>query len=552
MRLRSVFIRKDVGYYILIYLSVIIIYSLIFIILMERFENKQPDFLTGLYWVITMMTTTGLGDIFFVSNQGRIFTIVVEITGVIMVFALMFPLIITPWLENRIKSATIDNPPEKIKDHVIICGCNALVESLIDDLQKKSIPFVIIDTDDRIIKTLAAKDIFCIFGNPSDATTLKQASIGSARFLIANRKDEENADIVLTASKITRGKIIALVEDMKMARYLEYAGANHVISPKQMLGISFGKKAAVPWSSELLGTVEVLGDLKIAELSISHNPEIVNRPLRESKIRKLTGATIIALWQDGELLMNPPPDTILRENSMLVALGSEEQLRACSNFTAGCRSLNSGKHIIIAGYGDVGRQVAKILRSQNIPYIVVDKKALGDEKQVIGDAADETSLEKANINSASILVVTLNDDSSNIYTTLIARKMNPDLHIIVRANLESSISKLYRAGADYVLSLSRIGGKMLTKLIEEGKLPDEGTLFAEKIRVYKAKAKALSGKTISDSLIRPATGCTVIGIEKEGKFIANPDPKTIITRDSTLIVIGTEEQVGNFEKKFNA
>jgi Trk K+ transport system NAD-binding subunit len=98
---------------------------------------------------------------------------------------------------------------------------------------------------------------------------------------------------------------------------------------------------------------------------------------------------------------------------------------------------------------------------------------------VVSDAASEEALEKAGILNASMLVATLNNDSENIkiYTALIARKPNPDIQIIARANLESSIDKLYRAGADYVLSLSSIGAKMLMKLIEEEKLIDEKAIM---------------------------------------------------------------------------
>lgn len=541
---------KALGY-LLLYISVVFIYSFIFISLMEQYEGKSYDLPTAIYWVITIMSTTGLGDIYFTTHIGHAFTTVVEITGVILIFALMFPLIITPWLENRIKLMPIGNPPKRIKDHVVICGYNALVESLIAELQKMQRQFVLIDSSESVIKTLAMKNMFCVYGDASEENTLKQAFIEDARVLIANKRDEENAHIVLTASKIAKAEIVALVEDMKLARYLEYAGANRVISPKQILGINLGKKAAMPWTQELLDAVDVLGDLKIAEFPVYQNPEIVNKTLRDSKIREETGVTIIAIWQDGELILNPHPETILKGNSMIVALGRSDQLRFCSKFT-GCRPVSRGKHIIVAGHGDVGKQVARILRNAAIPYIVVDKKPQLDQKHVIGDSASEEVLQRADILNASMLVVTLNNDSENIYTTLIARKLNPEIQIIARANLESSVDKLYRAGADYVLSLSMIGAKMLIKLIEEKKLIDETAIMMERIGVFKSRAAetSLVGKKIEDSMIRASTGCTVIGIEKGDRFISNPEPQTLITGDSTLILIGTEEQIQKYEKKF--
>jgi len=122
-----------------------------------------------------------------------------------------------------------------MKDHIIICGYNQLIETLIDELAEQDLLFVI-DEEEELIRELSYKDIPCILGVTSDKETLINAGIEKTRLIIANKSDEKNANIVLTAREFQHLNIIAIVEDSSNSKYLKYAGADTVVSPKSMFG----------------------------------------------------------------------------------------------------------------------------------------------------------------------------------------------------------------------------------------------------------------------------------------------------------------------------
>jgi Trk K+ transport system NAD-binding subunit len=190
-----------------------------------------------------------------------------------------------------------------------------------------------------------------------------------------------------------------------------------------------------------------------------------------------------------------------------------------------------------------------VLRSNGIEHIIIDKQQ-GD---VIGNAADKTILKQAGITEASTLIVTVNNDLDAIYTTLIARKLNPHVDIICRAVLPQSVEKLYQAGADFVLSQSVVAGQVLVKFVEPK--PPAARLreitFSEDMRVVEYPlGPSLAGRSLEDLKIRSRTGCTVIAVTAGGVTTPNPDPHQVVPAGSFLTVIGTREQIREFKRTF--
>ena len=332
-------IKKSIITYSVIVLCLVIIYGSIFMLLMFRegqhipgqMENVNP--VTAVYWVIATMTTVGYGDVYFAEGAGRLFSVVVVISGVILLFAMLFPLVVTPWIESRVKAALPTSVPPKLSDHLIICGYSLLVESLIEELEHQRIPFVIVEDDSSVVRDLLERDILCIHGDPCDKNTLDGANIEKARVLIANKSDEIDADIVLTARDMCEVKTITILEDLSKRKYLEYAGADSVIAPKSMLGSFMGRKAADPTVSHLVGATKFLEDIEIIEFPIHPESELIGKSLKDSEIRKRTRCNIIGMWASGELSLNPKSTDIIRSNSILLAVGTDEQLIALKKLT---------------------------------------------------------------------------------------------------------------------------------------------------------------------------------------------------------------------------
>jgi Trk K+ transport system NAD-binding subunit len=206
---------------------------------------------------------------------------------------------------------------------------------------------------------------------------------------------------------------------------------------------------------------------------------------------------------------------------------------------------------IIAGFGDVGREVARQFDKKGISYTIVDLKPYPGKEQVIGDSTDRETLDKAGIREASTLVVTLNDDNKNMLPVLLARSLNPHVNIIARANLDRSVSKLYRAGADYVTSLSTTGGQILARIAEKGAFED-AIMLSESVLLekFKVKGSGIAGKPIRDTGMRSRTGCTIIGVIDGGKFVPGPDPSLVLGPDSIILTVGTFKQLEYCESVF--
>jgi len=188
--------------------------------------------------------------------------------------------------------------------------------------------------------------------------------------------------------------------------------------------------------------------------------------------------------------------------------------------------------------------VAKQFDKKGISYTLIDLKRHEGKDVVIGDSTDQNTLKMAGIAEASTLVVTLNDDNKNLLTVLLARNLNPHVNIIARANLDKNVSKIYRAGADFVTSLSTTGGQILARVVEKGVFEDT-VMLSENVLLYKfhVRGSNVEGQPIQATAMRTKTGCSIVGVIDDGHFMANPDPSYVLRPDSMILTIGTYQQL---------
>jgi Trk K+ transport system NAD-binding subunit len=542
-------LRKSLLIYVAATALLVVVYSFVFLFLMVSAEGRSYTAVDAVYWVITTMTTQGAGDIVFVSSIGKIFSMVVELTGIVLFFAILIPIVVAPVLQSVRASVPTKS---KAQEHVLIVGYSSMVDTIIGELNERDLPYLVIDGDRDVVQALVERKIPCIYGDPSDEVTLQNAQIQRAKKVVLNQSDEKNAIIALVAKKLTRADIIGLVEDMANAVYLLYAGADKVVSPKQLLGIDIGHKAAMPITHQLIGTTPLVGSLRIFELPILGESGLNGSSIEDAKIRERTGATVIAIWKGAKLNFNPSASEIITDTTVLLLVGTRKQLDAAKELSIcgpdGTYCAIRG-HYIIAGYGDVGKRVSKVLRSNGIEHIIIDKHQ-GD---VVGSSTDRAILKQAGITEASTLLVTVNSDMDAIYTTLVARKLNPQIDIICRAIRPQAVETLYQAGADYVLSQSVVAGQVLVKFVAPR---PPGTrlrevLLSEDMKVLEyPPSPSVVGRSLEHLKIRSRTGCTVVAITTGGATIPNPDPHEVIPEDSSLTVIGTREQIHEFKRVF--
>ncbi|MEA2031804.1 MAG: potassium channel protein [candidate division Zixibacteria bacterium] len=228
----------------------------------------------------------------------------------------------------------------------------------------------------------------------------------------------------------------------------------------------------------------------------------------------------------------------------------------------GLRKLSS--HLILAGYGRVGRQVAAEFKRQHVTFVIIeiDDKSIEDIQNegllyIKGTATDDDVLRNAGIDSARTLISTLPDEAQNVYLTLTARYMNADLNIIARADYEDGEKKLIRAGANRVVSPHVLGGQRMAMASLRPNVVDfmhmtlgDSGLSIEEMVI--PKDSALNGKTLVESNLKQDYGVNIVGIKKRNASISiAPEPNTTLEVEDVLVLIGSRENLEKLSKKLD-
>ena len=219
---------------------------------------------------------------------------------------------------------------------------------------------------------------------------------------------------------------------------------------------------------------------------------------------------------------------------------------------------NLSDHVIVCGFGRVGRRVSDELVKEGVPFIVVDTRPErvqhAEEFGYIsmeGNAAKESVLHEAGIEKARALIAAVNSDAENVFIVLTARSLSRDIQIIVRANYEDSEPKMIRAGANRTIVPYDISGKRMVTMLMRPSVSDfldevahAGglELLIEEIRID--PDSPLAGKTISETSFRSEMGVAILACRNhEGVFDMHPGPHTLIEPNGLLLVLGTREQL---------
>ncbi len=215
-------------------------------------------------------------------------------------------------------------------------------------------------------------------------------------------------------------------------------------------------------------------------------------------------------------------------------------------------------HVIVCGFGRVGRFVAQDLKSEGVPFVILEKETERMEQTgrfgylaLQGNAANEGVLEQAGIRRARGLVAAVDTDAENVYITLTARGLNPDLNIIARANFEESESKLLRAGANRVLLPYSISGRRMVTMLLHPEIADfleevvhagGMELLLEQVKV--AKASKLLGLTLAEAKSRLQLNVSVLAYKVSGSAAnQRPAPETRFLEGMQIFAFGTRDDL---------
>ena len=238
------------------------------------------------------------------------------------------------------------------------------------------------------------------------------------------------------------------------------------------------------------------------------------------------------------------PDTLIEEHSMIVLVATRTQLDAWDE--AFCIYSANPDPVLIIGSGRVGRAAMENLTARRIPYRVIDKlpeRAINPEFMIAGDATDRTVLERAGIEKAPTVLITTHDDDTNIFLTILCRRLRKDIQIISRVTRDRNVSTMDRAGADCVLSYATMGANAIYNHLRHTNV----LMLTEGLNLVRVRIPPqLAGKTLIESNVRAITGCLVVAIDTEAGTEALPSPDKPLPEIGELLLVGDEDAESRF------
>ena len=220
---------------------------------------------------------------------------------------------------------------------------------------------------------------------------------------------------------------------------------------------------------------------------------------------------------------------------------------------------NLKNHVIVAGYGRMGQRIVEELRQENKKFVVIDKNADFVELcqsrgylYIRGDAEEDEVLQTAGVKKAKALIAATGSDAENAFIAMSAKALNPNIFVVARADDDSAIRKLKKAGADRVVNPYAIAGQRLVNIVLRPVAMDfmSNTLSSAKsplgIQEFHVPAGSpFANKSLKELELRKHCGVNVAAIVRDGHDITNPEPDLIIEPADHLIILGNKEQ---FEK----
>lgn len=539
--------------YFLSFALLIVIYTTIFHTIYPVLEGKPLDWAQSFLFVVETISTTGYGWLLPFHNTAMIlFTSVMMFTGVLMIF-MVIPLILTPYIVEVLRSAPPRRTPHELFRHTVIVGDGELSRALVESMSISDKEILLVEKDEDKARELAKKNsrqAFVIWGDYDDARTWEQAWIKNADSVIICENERTTASIILGIRAITQARIISVVDKISFDRYLRYAGAEFVLSPKHATGRILARHAVLNPGGDTAPEIPGLDrltisrernpekDLRLIHIPVMAGSKSMGKTLGDLRLFERYGILALFLWKAGKFISKPQQAEVLDTTTSLFLFGRADEIGRAVHEEFEIDKKLIG-HAVIAGFGDVGSAAYNEMVASGIACVVVDARHY-DVNEVVGNAEDELILKEARIEEAQFCIVALNDDDVNIFTTLMARNLNPSIRILARANEPASVDKLYRAGADYVALLPRIGGQTIGRIV----LADIVTILLDLPDGEKVVLKHIRQPTMHTvRSIAQQSGVRIIGIEAPDRVIVSPDETEMLREGDAVVMTGSTKRL---------
>jgi voltage-gated potassium channel len=221
--------------------------------------------------------------------------------------------------------------------NVIICGYGTTGKRVGYGLEKHRISFVAIDKNRSVLDGTAG----CIVGDATSEEVLKQAGVMEAKTVIAvTNSDMTNAFISLLVKNLNKNAtVLSTVYDVENVNKLDKAGVDYILTMTKV-GRLIAKNAIEPYVADFLEMINLMEDIEIMPVLVSKKSKLSNKSIKKAKIRRNTGAQIIAIRREKETIYSPSEQETIQPDDYILAIGNAEQIKSLYILAEPEKSLN--------------------------------------------------------------------------------------------------------------------------------------------------------------------------------------------------------------------
>ena len=536
LRLRNLTKRQRLlGVFVLGLAVIVGTYTVLYNLGMQFFEGRPQSVFRSFQTVTETMTTTGYGaDSPWETPVMNVFVVAMQLTGIVIGFVTLRVLVI-PLFERA--PLNLDDRLSAKDDHVVIAEYQRDTGVLLDELEALGVSYVLVESESEEAKALSDAGYQAIHGDPETRADLERASIGKASTLITDAGDR-TASIVLTALEANEGlRVISFTPSLRRKAALAEVGVDRSVSPDALIGQRLAEKATLSVAVE-----EPTDEIVIREVLIRRHSRLHGVRIADCPVVTNPDLTLVAGWFDGEFHLPPDPDDRITPNTVLVVAGPAGAVERAASQAAGVRTARSGRQssVVVAGFGEGGRAAVEAL-PEDVSYTTVDQSPESGA-DVVGDATEPETLRAADIEDASALVVTVDDDATALLTVAMARALSDDVEVLARVTDAEKASPAFRAGADYVLSVQRVCARLVAAEVHGERVMDP----VGQIRLVRASSAPFTGQSLADIRRQRDRGWTVVATLRDGDVLT--DAATTVEADDEVFVAGSDTAIAEFER----
>lgn len=296
-------------------------------------QAQDATLLDALFMTIITITTIGYGEVIHLDEAGRIFTMFVAITGVGSLFyslTVIMDYLVGSRLLDPLGERKMQKEIDRLQGHIIIAGLGRVGKQAVAEIQAARFSFVIIDPHPEAQHYALQHDGLFIQGDASDDSVLEKAGIQRAYGMIVTTGDDANNLYIVLSARVLKPDLFIVsraVDDASVPKLIR-AGANRAISPYAIGGRRLAHLILSPTVVDFFDTVIRRGEenLNLEGITVYPEAKVVGRSLAELQLQETTGAAILVVMRERNVLPNPSAELVLLAGDQILALGTTEQL----------------------------------------------------------------------------------------------------------------------------------------------------------------------------------------------------------------------------------